>query len=278
MSRTRLLKGIARQLPSTPSVDPIAMSGGCIHDCWCWGPYFIKTNEIGELATFSSEAASLRSIAATGAIKVPEPVAIGTTGDSSFLAMERLDLIPTGNEALLGEQLAELHTQTADSFGFHDDNHIGTTPQQNAWTPNWSEFFRDHRLVPLLDLLGSREIIFAESQPLLDRLEELLPSKARPSLLHGDLWGGNKSFLKDGTPVIFDPSCYYGHYVCDLAMTRLFGGFGPKFYDAYRSCSEIEDPSLHEIYNLYHILNHAILFGGGYVTQADSMIRRLART
>ncbi|MGB6222883.1 fructosamine kinase family protein [Haloferula sp.] len=277
MSSTLPIREIAQLLPSTPLVDPIAVAGGCIHDSWHWGPYFIKTNTDSELGTLQSEATCLQAIAASGAIRVPEFIALGTAGSTSFLALEHLHLVPLGNESLLGEQLAELHAQTADNFGFPTDNHIGTTRQENAWHESWSTFFRDRRISPLLELLRAKEIVFPKSQSLLDRLDDLLPPVPKPALLHGDLWAGNKAFLTDGTPVVFDPACYYGHHICDLAMTRLFGGFGARFYDAYRSCSEIGDASLHEIYNLYHILNHALLFGGGYIGQADELIRRFAK-
>lgn len=277
MSSTLPFREIAQLLPSTPSVDPIAVAGGCIHDSWRWGPYFIKTNTTSKLGTLQSEAACLQTIAATGAIRVPEFIALGTAASTSFLALEHLDLVPAGNEGLLGEQLAELHAQTDEQFGFQSDNHIGTTRQENEWNQSWPDFFRERRLRPLLKHLGAKGIVFTRAQSFLDHLDSLLPEVTRPSLLHGDLWAGNKAFLSDGTPVVFDPACYYGHHICDIAMTRLFGGFGEKFYDAYRSGSEVGEASLHEIYNLYHILNHALLFGGGYVAQADDLIRRFAK-
>ncbi|MEP4079633.1 fructosamine kinase family protein [Haloferula sp.] len=265
---------LLRVLDSRPSGSPDSVSGGCIHQCFHWGNYFIKTNTLEHEATFRTEATGLQLIAATETIRVPEVVTHGIDENSAYLVLEHLELTSSGNEALLGEKLAALHQHESEQFGFPEDNFIGATPQPNPWTDDWRSFFRDQRLGHMLTLLETNGIHFSHTESLLSRVSKLLPENPKKSLLHGDLWGGNKAFLRDGTPVIFDPACYHGHAACDLAMTTLFGGFSNRFYDAYRSSSNLDDPTLHEIYNLYHILNHALLFGGSYVSQADGIIRR----
>ena len=270
------LEKIAPSLPIIPSSPPMPMVGGCIHHAWKWGPFFIKTNSSRMDRAFLAEESCLNAIRRTNTIRVPETITRGMVEDTAFLVLEHLDLVSFGNEALFGEQLAALHLQTSEPYGFPEDNFIGTTTQPNTWTDDWPSFFRDHRIGRLLGLLEKKGIRFPDSDRLLNRLASLLPGQPKPSLLHGDLWSGNKAFLRNGTPVIFDPSSYYGHAACDLAMTGLFGGFGSCFYDAYRGSCKLDDPSLHDIYNLYHVLNHALLFGGSYVAQAGSIIRRFA--
>lgn len=268
------LPALTAILGHTPPGSPTPVAGGCIHTCYRWGSYFIKTNTRNHESTFRTEATGLQWIAATKTIHVPEVITHGISENSAFLVLEYLELLSSGDERRLGEQLAALHRHKADQFGFPEHNFIGATLQPNPWTDDWPTFFREHRIGHLLKLLEKRDVRFSGADKVLARLPDLLPKAPKASLLHGDLWGGNKAFLPDGTPVIFDPACYHGHAACDLAMTTLFGGFGRKFYDAYSSSSERDDSSLYEIYNLYHVLNHALLFGGNYVAQADGIIRR----
>ena len=99
----------------------------------------------------------------------------------------------------------------------------------------------------------------------------------KPALLHGDLWGGNAGFDRAGAPLVFDPATYYGHREADLAMTELFGGFSANFYAAYRDAFALDAGYAvrKQLYNLYHVLNHFNLFGGGYARQAETLIDRL---
>jgi len=272
---------IARVTGSRPIGDPEPVGGGCIHNAFVLGDYFLKTNRPSFLEMFEAEVDGLRAIRATGTIRAPEPVIAGADESAAFLAMERMDLGGRGDEGALGEQIAALHRCTAAAHGWERDNFIGSTPQPNHPCGDWAEFFRDRRLGHMLDLLSDRGIGFSGSERLLERVPDLLggAAAAPPSLLHGDLWGGNAGFLNDGTPVVFDPAVYRGHREADLAMTALFGGFGSRFYDAYNA-SWPPEPGHEErrgLYNLYHILNHALLFGGGYASQAAGIIRRYAR-
>ncbi|BCX49605.1 fructosamine kinase family protein [Haloferula helveola] len=271
-------RAIASSLGKPPTGSPTPVGGGCIHDSYVWGEWFIKTNSADQADNFRAEAEGLEAIRRTKTIRLPEVLGHGATGQSAWLALEALELVSRGDDAVLGEHLAALHSTTADWFGFPSENFIGATPQPNAATHSWVEFFREQRIGHQFRLLRKSGINFPGSDRFLDRLTERLPASPPASLIHGDLWGGNKAFLGDGTPVVFDPAAHHADPECDLAMTALFGGFSPRFYEAYRyhrpAPEDVE--SLHEIYRLYHILNHALLFGGGYISQARGILARYA--
>jgi protein-ribulosamine 3-kinase len=243
--------------------------------------YFLKLNDARHHAMFAAEAAGLEALAASGAVRVPRAIAHGQRGNRSYLVLEHLELQARGQDKQLGEQLAALHRCPADRFGYMQDNFIGTTPQSNAWTDDWIAFWREQRLGFQLQLAADNGYN-GTLQQLGARLLDALPAffegyTPQPSLLHGDLWGGNHAFLADGTPVVFDPAIYYGDRESDLAMTELFGGFSAAFYDAYRSTWPLHEgyANRRDLYNLYHMLNHINLFDGGYVRQAEQTMQRL---
>lgn len=243
--------------------------------------YFLKLNDVRHHAMFIAEAAGLDSIATTDAIRVPHPIAHGLASTQSFLVLEHLELSSRGDSRLLGEQLAALHRHTAKQFGFAQDNFIGTTPQPNTWSNDWITFWREQRLGFQLRL-AAKNLHNGQLQSLGEKLLDALPVffadyTPQPSLLHGDLWSGNHAYLTDGTPAIFDPAAYYGDRECDLAMTELFGGFPADFYAAYRTVWPLDAgyAARRDLYNLYHVLNHANLFGGGYAGQAARMMQML---
>jgi len=232
---------------------------------------------------FDAEARGLQEIAQTRTVRVPAPVCHGTAGDSAYLVVEYLLLqgADQASAAKLGEQLAAMHRASRARFGWDIDNTIGSTPQHNASSASWVEFFREQRL--------GYQLAHAAEHGYGGRLqklgEALLPVigafftdyRPQPSLLHGDLWGGNFAASDGGAPVIFDPAVYYGDREADLAMTELFGGFPAAFYDAYRAAWP-PDPGYRvrrDLYNLYHVLNHLNLFGGGYGGQAQDLMQRL---
>ncbi len=195
--------------------------------------------------------------------------------------LEHLGLSSRGDAKLLGAQLATLHRCSAKQFGFAQDNFIGTTVQPNTWTDDWITFWREQRLGFQLQLAAQNGYggeLQKSGMLLLDALPAFFADYTpQPSLLHGDLWGGNHAYLADGTPAIFDSATYYGDRECDLAMTELFGGYPADFYVAYRTAWPLDKgyEIRRDLYNLYQILNHANLFGGGYVRQAEQMIRKL---
>lgn len=231
---------------------------------------------------FEAEAAGLRELRDAGEIRVPEVFDCGVANGLSFIAMERLALTrPSARvERSCGERLAALHGHTQDGYGWFRDNTIGTTPQVNARADDWIGFFREHRLGFQLDLArrhGFTGALQDLGAALMDRLPDLFDGYLpEASLLHGDLWAGNWGAV-DGEPVIFDPAVYYGDRESDLAMTRLFGGFGAEFYAAYEASWPLADG--HErrlaLYQLYHVLNHLNLFGRSYLGQALQLLRAL---
>jgi protein-ribulosamine 3-kinase len=262
-----------------------AMGGGCINQSYAIEGnglrYFVKTNRAALLDMFEAEALGLEELEKAHALRVPRPVATGAAAGEAFLALEFLKLGGSGDQAELGRKLALQHRKTAASFGWHRDNTIGSTPQINTRSGDWLAFLRARRLGFQLRLadrngLGGKLQLFGDR--LLERLGGFFPGyRPFPSLLHGDLWGGNAAFTASGEPVVFDPAIYYGDREADLAMSELFGGFGASFYAAYQEAWPL-DPGYatrKTLYNLYHILNHANLFGGGYPAQAEAMMQRL---
>ena len=244
---------------------------------------FVKTLDEAALPRLVAEVAGLAALRAADAIRTPAVVECGVHGGQARLVLEYLNLRPLDRTsgAALGQALAKLHGHVAPRYGWEHDNYIGATPQVNDWHDVWPKFFAQRRLAPQLALArqnGMERTLVARGEGLLDRLPALfLEYRPAPSLLHGDLWGGNAGALSDGTPVIFDPACYYGDRETDIAMAELFGGFPDTFYAAYRAAWPL-DPGYETrktLYNLYHILNHFNLFGGAYLGQARRMIERL---
>jgi len=263
------------------------VAGGCINTSEVLHGggqrYFVKLNDAARLDMFAAEAEGLSEIARSRSVRVPEPVCWGAQADRAYLVLEYLDLGHDGRQAdaRLGQQLALMHRATQPRHGWVRDNTIGSTPQINTREDDWTTFYGEHRLRFQLELAGRNGYagrLTRRGELLLEKLPGFFAAYApQPSLLHGDLWGGNWSALPDGRPVIFDPAVYYGDRETDLAMTELFGGFGQDFYSAYQAAWPL-DPGYRarkDLYNLYHVLNHLILFGGGYGNQAERLIERL---
>lgn len=262
------------------------VGGGSINDAFRvqgtdGARYFLKLNTAKHYPLFVAEAAGLEALAATKTLRVPQSVVHGIAGSHSYLVLEYLELHPRGNAQQLGEQLAALHRCSNSRFGFAHDNFIGSTPQPNGWRDNWGSFWREQRLGFQLQLAaknGYGGALQSLGKEMLDALPAFFEGYTpQPSLLHGDLWSGNHAYLADGTPTVFDPAVYYGDRECDLAMTELFGGYPAEFYAAYRAAWPLQAgyAARRDLYNLYHILNHANLFGAGYARQAEQIMRRL---
>jgi fructosamine-3-kinase len=277
------------------------VSGGCIHAAWCLelasgAQLFAKLNSRSALAMLQAEADGLRALAAVVADSreampsLPEPLAVGEFDHQALLVLSWLELSGRsgpGGWCDLGAALARLHQQSRSQnagrgFGFPRDNFIGATPQFNGWRADWGRFFSERRLAPQLALLGHRGVEPEGHSGLLERVvEQLAGHQPEPVLVHGDLWSGNAGLLVQGGGALFDPAVYWADREVDLAMARLFGGFPPAFFDGYDSTWPLPAGSARrvDLYNLYHLLNHANLFdggwGGGYGRQAEAVIRRL---
>jgi len=277
--------GVASGRPFAPHA-PTGMGGGCINSAFRLTDgarsWFVKTNRAALLDMFEAEAAGLNALADSATIAAPRPLCTGVSGDTSYIVMQHLEL--GGGSAsgwrAAGQQLAALHRCSAGAFGWERDNTIGATPQHNDWRDDWVGFWRDQRLgFQLAEAArnGHHGRLQSLGEQLCDRFPVLIDHAPQPSLLHGDLWGGNIGFTRAGQAVIFDPATYYGDREAELAMTELFGGFSADFYAAYREAWPI-DPGYRvrkTLYNLYHVLNHLNLFGGGYGGQAERMMQAL---
>jgi fructosamine-3-kinase len=256
--------------------------------------YFVKLSSPEAVSMFSAEFEGIQAMDETKTVRVPKPICYGNTASHSFIVLEYLEFGGMGKESTyerFGERLAAMHRCSSDGrgYGWHRGNTIGATPQLNAWMSRWADFFVENRLRYQLKLARSRGGggRLRNEDALLQRVHALLQEHEIehdlvPSLVHGDLWTGNVAVLRnDGEAAIFDPATYYGDREVDLAMSELFGRLPRSFYRAYETAWPVPPgyrEKRREIYNLYHILNHGALFGGGYYDQAQSMIRAILRS
>lgn len=268
------------------NVQQRSVGGGCINTTYVLSDdtrqFFVKTNRAELIDMFEAEFAGLNEITQSNTIKAPQPICFGDDGSLAYLVMEYL---PTGggdsqSAQKLGHNLAAMHRVTQDNYGWFRDNTIGSTPQINQTSDDWVTFWRDKRLAFQLDLAaqkGFRGRLQQKGELLLTKLESFFSRPPPASLLHGDLWSGNYAVTQAGEPVIFDPAVYYGDREADIAMTELFGGFPAGFYAAYNDAYPLDQGYTvrKTLYNLYHIINHLNLFGGGYGGQAERMIEHL---
>ena len=242
--------------------------------------FFVKTNEKIHRPNFEAEAEGLEHFSNTQLFKVPKVICTGLVSDYSFLVLEHIAM-SQGTEQTwfhFGEALAELHnTHTQQMYGWQEDNFIGLTPQSNLWQKKWSVFFAEQRIGFMLQLLSEKGHILANIDDVVESVKSLLTGhNPAPSMLHGDLWQGNTGFYKN-EPVLYDPAFYFGDRETDLAMTELFGRFPESFYQGYNNVWPLEDGYQYRkaIYQLYHVLNHALLFGGHYIDSAKITLKNL---
>lgn len=266
------------------------VSGGCINRAACLtfsdnSRAFLKWHSSPPADFFRREAEGLETLADASPLRIPAVLGF-SEGESQpgFLLLE--DLTASGGSSRpdrtagfdeeLGQGLAAQHHSTAHAWGFRHDNYIGTTLQANGQLADWPDFFRTRRLQPLLELLSPGADERRPFDRLLGRLDQLIATEEPPALLHGDLWTGNILSDGDGRPALVDPAVYYGHREADLAFSRLFGGLSPRAISAYLEAWPVAPG--HEvradIYNLYHLLNHAVLFGTSYFTEARTIAVR----
>jgi len=228
-----------------------------------------------------AEAQGLDALRDAKGCRIPEVVAV----DADWLVLEWIERGPDTGQywELLGTGLARQHRVTRPAHGFEIDNFIGKTRQENPETEDWVAFFSEHRLGAMQRMLRAAGRLSVEDDAAIDRLRGSLDRwlalpEEKPALLHGDLWGGNAMPGPVGRPVLYDPAVYFGSREADLAMTRLFGGFSGGFYSAYEEAFPLV-PGFGErveLYNLYHTLNHALMFGGGYMSQSMTVVHRYA--
>lgn len=262
-----------------------SVGGGSINAAYAFASgkekYFLKINSARRYpGMFATEAAGLKLLASAGALAVPQPLLCEQSGDEQLLVLTFLEnSLDTGEYYYsLGRGLANLHKNTHEQFGLDHANYIGSLPQDNTRSASWNEFFVCRRIEPLLKQAIDSGSFAAGARRHFDsffsRLDELFP-KEKPALLHGDLWSGNKMNTTSG-PAIFDPAVYYGHREVDLAMTCLFGGFTGDFYSGYQEHFPLEKgwERRVELFNLYPLLVHTVLFGGGYAGDVLRVIKK----
>ncbi len=267
------------------------VSGGCIHQSWrLWledgRSFFAKAGDTSVEAMLAAEAeglTSLRQWADPALLVVPEPLMpVQRFGSDVVLLLPWLDL-SAGDQRQLGKGLALLHQASAADhpgrFGWSSDGFIGAGPQPGGWSSSWGEAFVELRLRPQIRLAAGWGLQAEELEPLLQSLGSRLDlHQPLPALIHGDLWGGNAAVLPDSRGVLIDPAVWWADREVDLAMTRMFGGFSRSFYEAYEQVEPLPATaeSRVEIYNLYHLINHANLFGGSYQNQTIQSLKYLS--
>jgi len=261
-------------------------SGGCINSGGTIdtnkGLFFIKWNSSDKYpGMFEKEAQGLETLDSSGALRVPKVVGVGSEAEYAYLLLENV-VAKTKSERYweeAGSSLAGLHRVEGDSFGLNHDNYIGSLSQKNTKIEKWTDFFIQQRLDVQLRLAVSNGFLNAQDVSRFERLYSLLPEimpDGVPSLLHGDLWGGNLIVDERGMPCFIDPAVYYGNREIELAFTKLFGGFASEFYDSY-NVEYVLEPGFDQrvdLYNMYPLLVHVNLFGGGYVSSVRSNLKR----
>jgi fructosamine-3-kinase len=244
--------------------------------------YFLKVNKVASaLEMFQKEANGLRSISQTNTIKTPKFITCNAFENSSFILMEFIESKSPSSEdfKILGNQLADLHKYTSEYFGLNEDNFIGSLPQSNQQSKAWIDFYILERLWPQLKMAKQKQLLSDKEIPTEEALKNGLTPlffNKKPSLLHGDLWRGNYLISKNGEPYLVDPAIYYGHSEVDIAMSKLFGGFGDAFYQAYHSnlAKDEHTSARMEIYQLYYLLVHLNLFGASYYGSVSTILKK----
>lgn len=262
-----------------------SLSGGDINQSYKLstnqGEFFLKLNTNVPPDFFEKEKNGLNELRKCDCnLIIPEVYAVRSSDSDlpGFLLLEFINASRNGDSFQFGSELAKLHQTDRPTFGFDSNNYIGRLPQRNKDHSHWSDFFIHQRINPQLKLAmdsGKLSVSLLSSwERLSKKLHDLFP-RCQPSLLHGDLWGGNYLFDENGTAVLIDPAVYYGHPEMDLAFTRMFGGFSEAFYRGYESVSPLEKgfSGRVPIYNLYPTLVHVNLFGGHYISQAEQLLK-----
>jgi protein-ribulosamine 3-kinase len=268
-------------LNSTP------VHGGDINQAFCietnHGKFFIKLNDAAKYPQmFEKEANGLRALQKHFTLTVPSIVAVGKTESQQYLALEWLQVATPTNKAWedFGHALAIMHRTTNENFGWCEDTFIASIAQSNSWSKSWAEFYTQYRIMPLVTRLRNEHTFTEKDVQHAEKycfyLANAIPDET-PALLHGDLWSGNVMAVSANdttTMAIFDPDVYYGHREVDIAMTKLFGGFPTIFHDAYNEIYPLQNGWKERLpmFQLYPLLVHAVLFGGGYVGRVKSII------
>ena len=269
-----------------PAISYRPVGGGCINYAMevrtAAGSFFLKYNDARAFpGMFDAEKKGLILLGGAHELKVPGVIHTAISGNYSYILMEFITSAPEIPDFMedFGRSLAKLHMHHDHLFGMDHDNFMGSLPQSNRFHPGWVTFFIEERLETQVRLAEGKGLLPADTRKQFERLYTLLPGilpAELPSLLHGDLWGGNYMISGEGKACLIDPAVYYGHREIDLAMSRLFGGFGEAFYRCYQESFPLEHGWEERVgvYNLYPLLVHLNLFGSSYLGQIKSVLRK----
>lgn len=272
--------------PKAELINVGIVGGGSINDArkidTTAGTYFAKLNEnLAYPGMFAAEAKGLAFLGRNSGFSIPAPVATGVSEDIQWIIMEYITPGPKSADfwEKFGRQLAGMHQNSNATFGLEDDNYLGNLPQKNTARDTWSEFYAEMRLGPQLQMAKDQGLANSEMvrqlEKVMSRVDRYFP-KEKPAALHGDLWTGNFMTDASGQATIFDPSAYYGHREMDIAMSKLFGGFDPRFYQAYNEVYPLEKgwEDRLPIADLYPLMAHLNIFGGTYAFQIMNILRK----
>ncbi len=282
------LRDALSQALGRPVADLRAIAGGDLNDAYAaelqdGDRVFVKTAADAARGAFAREAEGLRWLAEPHALAVPKVLAVSDVPPGPrFLALEWIERGGGGaaSDEQLGRGLAALHAAGARDFGGEHDLVIGPLTLPNAPLDRWPEFYATRRLEPVARLAADRGALPAGASGALERLtgrlDDLCGPGEPPARLHGDLWSGNVMTGADGQPWLIDPAAYGGHREIDLAMLRLFGGPGPEFFAAYEEVAPLAagHEERVELWQVFPLLTHAALFGGGYGSSALRAMQR----
>lgn len=281
-----MLKSFALEILQQELVSSNAVHGGDINSCFRLetddAVYFLKLNDGGKFpGMFKNEADGLHALKEIGRMNVPDVLRQGGWQQQQFLLLQWIDSAAVKKDfwQSFGHALADMHRQSAESFGWKEDNYIGSLVQKNAMHKDWHSFFVQCRIMPMVQRLADSNKIsqqeYQQAMNFCDSITKIFPEEP-PALLHGDLWSGNFMSGSDGHAIIYDPAVYYGHREMDIGMTGLFGGFPAEFYTAYQQGYPLTNDWQQRlpIAQLYPVLVHAVLFGGHYIARAKQIMQQ----
>jgi fructosamine-3-kinase len=282
---TLMMKKVIAHLEQSLSIDILqvtSLSGGDINDVFLLKTasetFVLKTNSASKFpGMFEAEEKGLKLLQNTQTFFVPKVINRGCVNDKAYLVLEHIDSkTPTTNFwETFGHSLAELHKNTAASFGLDHDNYIGSLSQYNAHRESASVFYIEQRLLPQWKLAYDKGFRLGDEAQFFRSISDRIP-KEPPSLLHGDLWSGNYMVSHHGEPALIDPAVAYGPREMDLAMMQLFGGFPSQVFTSYNSQFPLQENWKDRIplWQLYYLLVHLNLFGSSYLSQVKSILKR----
>lgn len=270
------------QLPVPTVTAATPVSGGDINQAFrlttAEGPYFLLVQPQTPASFYTHEVAGLHAL--SQAVNVPDVIGTGTIDGDAYLLLEFLET-GTGSQYLLGQAVARVHQVTAPKFGFDQDNLVAKFPKHNQWQSDWTTFYLQQRLDPLVQRAQAHHLWNAHREREYQRVRQAIITenqgrKIVPALLHGDLWAGNYLFTAEGTPTLIDPDTLYGDREFDLAMTTIFGGFDGDFYKGYQDAYPLDAGYADRLphYQLYYLLAHLNLFGETYGEAVDVTLSR----